>query len=364
MATQYRYLFADLLTNSILAELPLTAVQFSQQLNSAGTFSATLQLSGINAASLNVANATIPARTAIYVDRDGTLVWGGVLWSRTYDSKTQTITLNAREFESYFERRRITTDTVFFGTDQLTAVQTIVNNAQAATNGNIGIGVGSETSGVTIVRTFYGYEYKTVMSAIQDLSKSSTGFDFNIQVYYDSNGNPAKLLRLGYPRYGRKYSATSPSVPVFELPGNMVEYTWPEDGSIAANYLYALGAGSNPGRLINTAYDGTKIAAGWPLLEEQANYGDVSDPTLLANLATAQVAVVSYPPTTIKITVPPTLDPIFGSYDVGDDARIRILDDRFTSQLDAVYRIVGFGIQVGESNQPELVTITLTTTTN
>jgi hypothetical protein len=144
----------------------------------------------------------------------------------------------------------------------------------------------------------------------------------------------------------------------------MVEYTWPEDGSIAANYLYALGAGSNPGRLINTAFDGSKIAAGWPLLEEQANYGDVSDPTLLANLATAQVAVVSYPPTTIKITVPPTLDPIFGSYEVGDDARIRILDDRFTSQLDAVYRIVGFGIQVGESNQPELVTITLTTTTN
>jgi hypothetical protein len=362
--SQYRYLFADLLTNTILAELPLTSVQFSQQLNSIGSFSATLQLSGINATALNVANATIPARTAIYVDRDGTLVWGGVLWNREYSSNSQTITLNAREFESYFERRRITVDTAFFGTDQLTAAQTIINNAQAVTNGNIGVAVGSETSGVTIVRTFYGYEYKTVMSAVQELSKSSTGFDFNIYVYYDSNGNPAKLLRLGYPRYGRKYSATSPSVPVFELPGNMVEYTWPEDGSIAANYLYTLGAGSNPGKLITTAYDGSKIAAGWPLLEDQANYSDVSDPTLLANLGAAQVAVISYPPTTIKITVPPTLDPVFGSYEVGDDARIRILDDRFTSQLDTVYRIVGFSVQAGESNQPELVTITLTTTTN
>jgi len=362
--SQYRYLFADLLTNTILAELPLTSVQFSQQLNSAGSFSATLQLAGINAADLNVANATIPARTAVYVDRDGTLVWGGVLWNREYSSKSQTITLNAREFESYFERRRITNDTVFFGTDQLVAAQTLVNNAQAATNGNIGINVGSETSGVTINRTFYGYEYKTVMAALQELSKSATGFDFNIYVYYDSNGNPAKLLRLGYPRYGRVYSATSPSVPVFELPGNMVEYIWPEDGTIAANYLYTLGAGSNPGRLISVAYDGSKIASGWPLLEDQANYGDVSDPTLLANLGAAQVAVISYPPTTIKITVPPSLDPIFGSYEVGDSARVRILDDRFTSQLDAVYRITGFAIQAGESNQPELVTITLTTTTN
>ena len=255
----YRYLFADLLTNTILAELPLTKVQFSQQLNSAGTFSAELQLAGLQAANLNVANATIPGRTAIYVDRDGTLVWGGVLWNREYSSQSQSIRLNAGEFESYWNRRRITTDTVFSNTDQLTAVQTIVTNANAATNGNIGIAVGSETSGVLINRTFYGYEYKTVLAAIQDLSKSSTGFDFNIQVYYDSNGNPAKLLRLGYPRYGKIYSPTSPSVPVFELPGNIVEYTWPEDGSIAANYLYALGAGSNPGRLISTAYDGTKI---------------------------------------------------------------------------------------------------------
>ena len=361
---QYRYLFADLLTNSILAELPLTSVTFSQQLNSVGTFSATLQLSGINAAALNVANATIPARTAIYVDRDGTLIWGGVLWSREYSSTSQTITLNAREFESYFERRRITTDTAFFGTDQLTAAQTIITNAQSAINGNIGVAVGSETSGVTIVRTFYGYEYKTVLSAIQELSKSSTGFDFNIYVYYDSNGNPAKLLRLGYPRYGRKYSATSQSVPVFELPGNMVEYTWPEDGSIATNYLYGIGAGANPGKLLTTAYDGSKIASGWPLLEDQANYSDVSDPTLLANLTAGQVAITSYPPTTIKITVPASLDPVLGSYEVGDDARIRILDDRFTTQLDTIYRIVGFSVQAGENNQPELVTITVTATTN
>ena len=211
MAT-YRYLFADLLTNQILAELPLTSVRFSQQINSPGNFSATLQLAGLEVNDLNVSNATIPARTAIYVDRDGTLIWGGILWNREYSSKDQTLTLNANEFESYWNRRRITTDTVFTNTDQLTAVQTIVNNANAATNGNIGITVGSETSGVLINRTFYGYEYKTVLSAIQDLAKSATGFDFNIQVYYDSNGNPAKLLRLGYPRYGRPLTADEASV--------------------------------------------------------------------------------------------------------------------------------------------------------
>ncbi len=360
----YRYLFADLLTNQILAELPLTAVNFTQQLNTAGTFTGELLLSGINASALNVANATIPARTAVYVDRDGSLVWGGILWLREFKSSNQTLTFTAREFESYFERRRITTDTVFTNTDQLTAVQTLITNAQAVSGGNIGINLGGETSGVLINRTIYGYEYKTVFSMVQDLSRSNTGFDFNIYVYYDSSKTPTKLLRLGYPRYGRAYSSTSLSAPVFELPGNIIEYTWPEDGSVAANYVYTLGAGYNPGKLIATGIDGTKIAAGWPVLEEQSNYSDITDATLLSNLANGQVSVVSYPPTTIKIVISPNNDPIFGSYEVGDDARVRIFDDRFPTQLDAIYRIVAYNVTAGENNSAELVTITLTNTSN
>ena len=360
----YRYLFADLLSNQVIAELPLTNVNFTQQLNTAGTFTGEILLSGINAAGMNVANATIPARSAIYVDRDGVLVWGGVIWNREYSSSNQTLKVTAREFESYFERRRITADVVFSNTDQLTAVQSIINTAQAATNGNIGVAVGSETSGVLITRTIYGYEYKTVFSMIQDLSRSNNGFDFNVYVYYDANGNPAKLLRLGYPRYGQVYSATDSTIPVFELPGNIIEYTYPEDGTIAANTIYALGAGSNPGKLLSTGVDSTKLSTGWPLLEEQANYSDITDATLLGNLVNGQVAVVSYPPTTIKIAISPNNDPIFGSYEIGDDARVRILDDRFPTQLDTIYRIVAYNVTAGESNSPEIVTITLTNTSN
>lgn len=360
----YRYLFADLLTNTILAELPLTSVSFTQQLNTSGTFSGSLLLSGLDATIYNVDAATIPARTALYVDRDGTLIWGGVLWGREYSSGNQRLKLQAREFESYFERRRITTTTVFNAVDQLTAVQTLITNAQAASGGNIGVQLGGETSGVNITRTFYGYERKTVYSAIQDLSKALNGFDFNIHVFYDSNGNPAKLLKLGSPRSGQIYSPTSLTIPVFQLPGNIVEYTYPEDGSIAANTVYALGAGSNEGKLISTAVDGSKLADGWALLEEAPSFSDISDATLLSQLAQGQVAVVSYPPTTIKLSQIPTMDPILGSYSVGDDARFIAQDDRFPSGTDDIYRIVGINVAAGESNSPELVTATLSYSTN
>jgi hypothetical protein len=361
--TQYRYLFADLLTNQILAELPITGVSFTQQLNTAGTLQGHLLLSGVNSAGLNVANATIPGRCAIYVDRNGVLVWGGIIWSRDYNSSNQTLTMHAREFESYFERRRISSTLTYTNQDQLAIVESLINSAQSVPFGNIGVQVGTLTSGVSLSRTYYSYELKTYFSAIQDLSRSTNGFDFNIAVAYDGDNNPTKTLLLGYPRLGNTYSATSASVPTFELSSNLVEYQYPEDGSIAANTVYALGAGSNEGKLIAIASDTTKTAAGWPLLEEAANYSDVTDSTYLAGLASGQVASVSYPPSTIKIVQPAYVNPVFGSYNIGDQARLRINDNRFPTGLDTNYRIVALNVEPGE-NGPERVTLTLTTTSN
>jgi hypothetical protein len=365
--TQYRYLFADLRTNAILAELPITGVNFTQQLNTAGTFTGHLLLSGVNAAGLNVANGTIPGRTAVYVDRNGQLVWGGVLWGREYNSTTQTLTFNAREFLSYFERRRITTTTAYTNTDQLAIAQALVENAQGVTGGNIGLlynqdSGSSNTSGVLVSRTYYGYEYKTVLAAIQDLATQTNGFDFEISTYYDGDGNPAKSFNTYYPKNGKMYSSTSTTAPVFQFPGNMVEYIYPEDGSIAANTIYALGAGSNEGKLIQTATDSTKIASGWPLLEDQANYSDITDATLLAGLASSQITAVSYPPTTLKVVAPPSQSPTYGTYEVSDEVRVIINDNRFPSGLDATYRIVALSVTPGE-NGPERVTLTLTTGT-
>ena len=361
--TTYRYLFADLLTNQILAELPLTGVTFTQSLNSGGTFQGNILLSGINSEVQNVDAATIPARSALYVDRDGVLVWGGVIWARQYDSNDQRLKITAQEFETYFTRRRITSTQVFSNVDQFLIAQTLVNNAQSVANGNIGVIVPTNTSGVNVSRTFYSYELKTVYSALLDLSRSENGFDFNIQVAYDGGGNPSKTLVLSYPKSGTRYSATSLTTPVFELPGNVMEYSYPEDGSAAANTIFVIGAGSNEAKLIATATDTAKIADGWPVLEDSQNYSDFTDTTLLANLASAQVSAVAYPPTTLKIVAPPYLNPTLGSYVIGDDVRIRIRDDRFPTGLDAIYRLVALSVTAGETSA-EQVTLTLTLPTS
>ena len=363
--TYYRYLFADLLTNNIIAELPITNVNFTQQLNAAGTLTGDLLLSGVSAAKLNVLASTIPGRNAIYVDRAGVLVWGGIIWNREWDTASQHLKVTAREFESYFERRRITTSQSYQGVDQLTVVQSLVNAAQAVPYGNIGVVVPTNTSGVTVNQIYYNYELKTYFSAISDLAKATNGFDFNIKVAYDGGGNLTKTLQLGYPRLGNAYSSTSTTVPVFQLPaGNIVQYNYKEDGTKAANTVYLTGAGSNEAKLIATGTDATKTAAGWALLEDSMNYSNITDSTLLGNMATGQVSVVSYPPQTIQIVAPPYIDPVYGSYSLGDQARVIVTDDFYPSGFDGNFRIIGLNVSPGENNQPERVTLTLTTTSN
>lgn len=363
MTTNYRYLFVDLLSNSIIGELPLTGVGFTQQLNQPGTFQGHLLLSGINADKFNVDPSTIPAHCGLYVDRNGILVWGGVIWGRSYNSTSQTLTFSAQEWISYFDHRRITQDVDFVNIDQLVIAKTLIEDAQAAPYGNINVGYNSEgetTSGVLISRTYYNYEFKNVYQAIQDLSRQGDGFDFHIDVAYDGiTGLPAKYFNTYYPRSGLQYSFGDPNVPVFTFPaGNMVEYEYPEDGSAVANTVYALGAGSNEGKQIATGQDATKLAEGWVLLETTANYSDVTDQIMLQEVANAQALATSYPPVVLKVVVPAYVDPVFGTYEVGDDARIIITDSRFPNTLDQIYRIVGLTVQPGESG-PERVTLSL-----
>ena len=368
--TQYRYLFADLITNNILAELPITGVNFTNTLNASGALSGSILLSGAQAAKQNVAAATIPARTALYVDRDGVLVWGGIIWSREYNSSSQQLTISAQTFDSYFNRRRINQTKVFFNTDQFTIAQYLVTQAQSASGGDIGVIVPTTTSGKLVTRTYYNYEQKTVLSAIQDLSKAGAansslpGFDFSFDVAYNGAGVPTKTFNLKYPRAGTAYSSSNASAPVLQFPaGNILEYSYLEDGSLAANLLWISGGGSNEGKQLNGTSDSSKITAGWPLLEDNYNYGDVISPTLLSNLGSGHLAAVSTPPTTLTVIVPPYVNPVLGSYVVGDDFRIMITDDRFPSGLDTTYRLIAINVTPGEAG-PERATLTFSLPTS
>lgn len=365
MATQYRYLFADLITNDILAELPLTGVTFTQALNTAGSFSGHILGSDARELGYDIVGSTQAARTSIYVDRDGVLIWGGILWNRSWDSNSQTFNFQAREFPSYYERRRITETLVYDTEDQLFIVEDLLNICASVPGGDIGVVVPDNTSGVLRSRVYYDYEFKDFWFGIKDLSNQQDGFDFNIDVAYDENLEPRKYARLDYPARGTTFDPDSPSALVFEFPGNVVAYEWPDDGSVVANKMFGIGPNSNEAKIRAEAVPPTdQIAAGWPLLEDTVSYTDQYDPQLLYQQTLGEVVAKQVPITVPKIVIPAYADPVLGSYKTGDQCLIRITDDRFPNDgsgfgLSVVKRIVSISVEPGEDG-PERVTLVLT----
>ena len=152
-ATSYRYIFANASTNEVLAELPITGVQFDQKLNTYGSMSGHILLTGIDTTKFNLFNATIPTKCALYIDRNGIIVWGGVISYSFYDSATQILEFNAFEWLWWLSRRVIKNTSVFTAQDECFIAHRLVINAQAETYGDVGLLYNTDpTSTITSVK--------------------------------------------------------------------------------------------------------------------------------------------------------------------------------------------------------------------
>jgi len=105
-APEYRYFVTDLLSNSLLAEIPFQGVSYERSLKSAGKFSGNIAVIDATDA-LNLYENTMPGKTALYVVRDDECVWGGIIWSRSYSLTERSLSVQAAEFTSYLHHRNI-----------------------------------------------------------------------------------------------------------------------------------------------------------------------------------------------------------------------------------------------------------------
>lgn len=366
--SEFRYVITNVYQsggtpNPIIAELPFTNVNFSQQLNSIGTFQGEVLLSGINSASMNAYTGTIPAQTMLWVLYSDPItfvsipVWSGVIWNREYDSVSQKLSITAQELGSLYQRRRIATTKTYVAQDPTYIAFNLLTYTEGRTYGKTGLTNNSPVaSGLSTSRTYNSYEYKSVYQAVKDLAAGY--FDFAFKPY-NTGGVLTNQFTIGIP-LGTTYSTSSAIAPVFQLPGNIVSYRFPEDGQGAANVLYGLGYGANNTKVVATATDSSMYTAGFPLLEDSANFIDVADLNLLKAVTLGQLNATSYPPTTIEIVIPTYIDPYFGEYHIGDQVRLDIQDDYFPSGLNGfILRIVAISVSPGE-NGPSQVTLTLT----
>lgn len=354
MPGKYRYLAYDLRTNDALAELPLADVSFTSTLNGAGTFNANLVIDG-NAALMMA--ATTPERTIIFVERDGVLLDGYIIWKRILTNDRPRL-LEGASLASLFRRNRIVTDITYTATDQFTIARALVTAMQDQSGGDVGIEVGSGTCGVTRDRTYYAYQRKNMGDALAELASVNNGFDWAIDIAWDGE-TPAKNLALSYPRRGRIAGTTGL---IFESGKNLRGYTFTEDGTRSARVVDALGAGDGNDMLISTKARTDLIDAGYPLTAETIAYKDVTVQTTLDGHATAGVNARAATPTFLTVTIDPDdVDGGLGHFVDGDDVLVRITDDNFPATSNgpgysAYHRIISHTVTPGD---PETVAVTL-----
>lgn len=356
MAQKFTFYVYDLTTNTKQAELPLTNVTYSSKLNSIGSFSGTLKMDDprLNAG-VNLVGVTNPGKTALYVDADGVLVWGGIIWTRKYQHSTRQMVLGASEFLSYWTRRHLISTTTFTGADTGGIARTVLSTLTSAPfNNDIGLTLAAaQTTGSTVTKTYNWYEYKQVDQIISDYSKMAVGgYDFAIDVAYDSSGNPTRTFNVAAPRRGRVAGSTGLA---FDSATGFIDYTWPEDATQQADQAYLTGAGSGDSMLHSASARTDAFAGGYPLLEGVYAVKDVDTQNVLDQRAIAYVNAYAFPVQNPQIVYRTNVEPLPGSYITGDDARVIISDERFLANattgapgLDAYLRILGWKASIAD----------------
>lgn len=341
----YRYLVADLLTDVVREEMPFSAVSYGDVLNAPGSFSGTLPLSLRNSAGFEkITRANLdPGKTALYVERDGVLVWGGIIWTAIADDDSYTLTIGAEGFWSYFRRRLIRATKTYAAADQFFIARDLVNYAQGILGGSLSVVVGSETSGVLRDRTYNSYERVNLGQAIEDLAAVENGFDFGITVTYVA-GVRTKTLHLYYPRRGSRLAH------VLDLGTNIESLSWEIDASTQANLIDAIGAGEAASMLLATATDADR--GGYPLLEDTISYKDVSvQATLIAHAKSTLAARVNPVESLPTLIAHGTSDFAIGSYSVGDEIEARTTNAGGFLSIDTIFRILSSTVSVADDGK-------------
>lgn len=412
----FKYVCCDLRSGAIKGEIPLTGVTFSKTLNGNGQFQGTIDLTDPATQMVDPLNLTTPGRSAIFVDYNGTLVWGGAILSpRGYDFEPQKrqLTVTAVDCWAYLAQRQQATDysaPPFSGITGPSTPMSIWNAANVTAGGvavawdpvlmawqivsdalsvqspysNILGGLSIAANGFTttggytgstsatpsgsyVAQTFPFSSLQTIDTMVSQFTQLgyTVGFDRGLDVAY-SNGPlsvPMGTVNFSYPRRGRTFAQNNL---VCDLRAAR-SYQFPEDPSQEANTIYETGASG----LIVALQNIFPLQQGVPLLEKTINRSQITSanaPALLYNIGISDLFLYSYPVVVPQVVVDLFGDnPTLGQFIEGDDVLLRlppsdpvtgqVWDPRFPNGLWQEWRIQQWSASVGDDGDS---TLTLT----
>jgi hypothetical protein len=256
-------------------------------------------------------------------------------------------------------------------------------------NANIGIqfneddaaNLGLETESALI----RGFELQTVADILDSYSVSGdggAGFDYRIECNYDPDIQQFTRTFRFVPFYpGGKIVDTfdetivdtlEANKVVFEYPGNISKVTMSESAEDAATRFFMVGNDSALSGEASQPYSASALVnfldAGWPLLDASESTQDTSDEFLLYAYASRYAGEAAPPMMEFSIDVNGSIDPVIGTYSVGQWCSIIVNDEFFKMRLETddeprddvlVRKIVAIKVSVPDAGFPETVSLDL-----
>ncbi|CAB4176485.1 hypothetical protein UFOVP978_36 [uncultured Caudovirales phage] len=362
MPIKYRYLTYDILSNTILADLPFTDVSFGETLNNAGSFNGNLSMFGIDDLNRDVLEVV---KCGILVEADGEIIWNGIIWTVSADASAQRVRVGAEGTWSYFSHRMIRASTAeryideefpriglvgpaYDGLDPFTIAQEVVKYVQSETifggNANIHVETQNTTSGVTIeTYEIPSDSYASASSVVEDVSGMwDKGFDFRIIARWQG-GKLVKTFVTGYPHLGGRTGH------VFELGKNIITINETINGKELATMVVGTGEGSGQNQLV-TFY--SEPGSTYPVIDVTKHWPRIEDEMPLAWLTIAAARRRRVPLANPSITTNDTLFPDFTKIIPGDEVYVKV--DYGFIQISGYYRILGYDCSPGNDGNTNI----------
>lgn len=366
--TRYSVLVSDIVTDAPVGVLPVTSLNFQRRISAAGSLSASVPLSSAQLGQTLSTLTTMRDRPcAISVTRQVTgyapeLWWYGCAWSvqpAHAPGSLPTVTISATTIDSFTSKRKLWSDATYTGQDSATVFRSLWSKLQGAPNGNLNVELPTtDMVGDSIDQTFHSYDDLSFDKLLATLCNGL--FEWTIDCYYDSDGNPRRVLRLGAPRLG-----VSGAQHLLTEPGNIISWTFPGDLTRFATRYRARGnsidvnAGGNVGTeqiptISPIIEQDTWIDAGFPRIDVSEDYETTSVTALNSyaeRMKTAALNGASVPTVTVRLS-----KTNLSLNSLGDDVRVTILDPWTNYQpTTAVYRLVGMTVTAPDTAALELL---------
>ncbi|MEZ7005663.1 hypothetical protein [Streptomyces sp. AD55] len=339
------------LTGQWLAlNLPLADLEYGPEVNGPGT------LSGKLAPRLLSENPTLadPGTTCIYVEDDGEIRWGGIVW----DVRTQgsDLALEAASWSSYLQHRYDMDGNLggrgpYTYTDRCKVVRDIWAYAQSVPDGDLGVTVDPTTSTSTIGTPadplkFLAWEAPNLGDAVDDLVSGDATPEYTCTTAWNATRTDVvKRIRLGWPRLGARRTDIS-----FASGVNIIED--PEialAGDEYAQVVIALGAGDGSAKRRQVS----AVRNGRLRLETVLDLPDIKGNDVLATRAGAERAWRQVLGTVDQVTIRDTSAARIGSWQIGDDVYTRV--HNAWTDYTGWCRITGWTIKPHAAGGPQAV---------